>query len=103
MFKAPWDQPPPGSADPDTAKFNAALEAALAGSSRIRLMPLTGLSARRPDGHPGASRDFHGGKVRVQDCVHWCLPGAPDTWVELLAHELGCNSPQLYQPRPARR
>jgi hypothetical protein len=21
---------------------------------------------------------------KSQDCVHWCLPGVPDTWNELL-------------------
>jgi len=102
MFKTPWDTPPPNSADPDTEPFNAALEAALPGGSSLRLMPVTALSVRRPDSHPGASREFHGGKVRVQDCVHWCLPGAPDTWVELLMHELGCNGPELYEPKPTK-
>ncbi|GMP58067.1 hypothetical protein CsSME_00021875 [Camellia sinensis var. sinensis] len=59
--------------------------------SRIRLSALdvTKLSLMRPDGHPGpymyANPFANGIAERVQnDCVHWCLPGAIDTWNEIL-------------------
>lgn len=94
-FKTPWEVVP-YEPDPDTRPFNDALESALVGSN-IKLIRATHLTSLRPDGHPAASRQFHGGHIRVQDCVHWCLPGVPDTWSELLMHELGCNPPEMYR------
>nr|GEV54764.1 protein trichome birefringence-like 2 [Tanacetum cinerariifolium] len=41
-------------------------------------------------GHPSIYRRFHKpikpqvGALPPQDCSHWCLPGVPDTWNELL-------------------
>ncbi|XP_073032365.1 LOW QUALITY PROTEIN: protein trichome birefringence-like 2 [Primulina eburnea] len=41
----------------------------------------------RKDGHPSVYRPDsipETGNVHAQDCSHWCLPGVPDTWNELL-------------------
>ncbi|KAL6005351.1 hypothetical protein ACLOJK_005917 [Asimina triloba] len=47
------------------------------------------LSNLRSDGHPSLHRE-PGTPVPIrQDCSHWCLPGVPDVWNELLyAHLL---------------
>lgn len=52
----------------------------------IRLLDLTHLSEFRADAHPAI---WLGKKDAVaiwgQDCMHWCLPGVPDTWVDILS------------------
>uniref|UniRef100_A0A453MWX5 Trichome birefringence-like C-terminal domain-containing protein n=5 Tax=Aegilops tauschii TaxID=37682 RepID=A0A453MWX5_AEGTS len=44
------------------------------------------MSEFRADAHPAI---WLGKKDAVavwgQDCMHWCLPGVPDTWVDILA------------------
>ncbi|KHN19212.1 hypothetical protein glysoja_041564 [Glycine soja] len=53
----------------------------------VTLLNITSLSAYRIDGHPS----IYGRKTRssrIQDCSHWCLPGVPDTWNELLYFHL---------------
>lgn len=55
------------------------------GAVRLRLMDVTGMMLRRPDGHPG--RYGHGPGQHDGfdvDCLHWCLPGPIDVWNELL-------------------
>lgn len=62
----------------------------LSNKSRTRNMSLlnvTGMTSRRKDGH--LSLYYLGPKVgpvspHKQDCSHWCLPGVPDSWNELL-------------------
>ncbi|KAL9234008.1 hypothetical protein vseg_008932 [Gypsophila vaccaria] len=44
------------------------------------LLDITTLSQLRKDAHPEAYSGLHPGI----DCSHWCLPGLPDTWNELL-------------------
>uniref|UniRef100_A0A2P2IRV3 Protein ALTERED XYLOGLUCAN 4 n=1 Tax=Rhizophora mucronata TaxID=61149 RepID=A0A2P2IRV3_RHIMU len=56
---------------------------------RLEALDVTKLSLLRPDAHPGPYMypfPFANGITeRVQnDCVHWCLPGAIDTWNEIL-------------------
>lgn len=46
----------------------------------VHLLDITTLSQYRKDAHPSAYSGEHGGN----DCSHWCLPGLPDTWNELL-------------------
>ncbi|KAK3446143.1 hypothetical protein EUGRSUZ_A01900 [Eucalyptus grandis] len=47
----------------------------------VYLLDITTLSEYRKDGHPTYYSGDHGG---IMDCSHWCLPGLPDTWNELL-------------------
>nr|XP_043621700.1 protein trichome birefringence-like 12 [Erigeron canadensis] len=51
----------------------------------IELLDLTLMSEFRVDAHPAT---WLGKKDAVsiwgQDCMHWCLPGVPDTWVNVL-------------------
>ncbi|RWW53958.1 hypothetical protein BHE74_00039498 [Ensete ventricosum] len=53
---------------------------------RLVLLDTNHLALLRPDGHPGPYREFHPdiSKKLQNDCLHWCLPGAIDTWNELL-------------------
>ncbi|CAA7056027.1 unnamed protein product [Microthlaspi erraticum] len=53
---------------------------------RMKLLNITAMSALRKDGHPSL---YYAGShspapPHLQDCSHWCLPGVPDTWNELL-------------------
>ncbi|KAK6133477.1 hypothetical protein DH2020_032770 [Rehmannia glutinosa] len=46
----------------------------------VYLLDVTTLSQLRKDAHPSKySRDHSG-----NDCSHWCIPGLPDTWNQLL-------------------
>ncbi|OMO60942.1 PC-Esterase [Corchorus olitorius] len=47
----------------------------------VHLLNITRLSQLRKDGHPSA---FGYGGRRGNDCTHWCLPGVPDIWNQLL-------------------
>ncbi|KAE8680735.1 hypothetical protein F3Y22_tig00111372pilonHSYRG00253 [Hibiscus syriacus] len=46
----------------------------------VYLLDVTGLSQYRKDAHPAAYSGLH----RGSDCFHWCLPGLPDTWNQIL-------------------
>ncbi|WVY93541.1 hypothetical protein V8G54_032629 [Vigna mungo] len=60
-------------------EFNAAREKGL----RFGLIDVTDAMVTRADGHPSK---FKPGNKKVNDCVHWCLPGAVDTWNEFLLY-----------------
>lgn len=47
----------------------------------VKLLDITNLSLLRKDGHPSI---YGLGRPTGMDCSHWCLPGVPDTWNELL-------------------
>ncbi|ONK65776.1 uncharacterized protein A4U43_C06F860 [Asparagus officinalis] len=59
------------------------------GGSRMRMMDITEMFSYRRDGHPGPYRSPDSNKPKegpkAQDCLHWCMPGAVDTWNEILA------------------
>lgn len=67
---------------------NSALTAQTNNTSQFlkyKVLNVTRMTAQRKDGHssiyylgPNANPTHH------QDCSHWCLPGVPDTWNELL-------------------
>jgi len=54
----------------------------------VKLLNITKLTNFRKDGHPSVygKNTMDGKKVstRKQDCSHWCLPGVPDAWNELI-------------------
>ncbi|KAH7572040.1 hypothetical protein JRO89_XS04G0191200 [Xanthoceras sorbifolium] len=50
--------------------------------SGVKLLDITALSQVRDEGH--ISRYSITATPGVQDCLHWCLPGVPDTWNEIL-------------------
>ncbi|XP_047306697.1 protein trichome birefringence-like 34 [Impatiens glandulifera] len=61
-------------------------------SVKIKLLNVTQLSEYRKDGHPSiyrrqwepASKLDRSNPPSYADCGHWCLPGVPDVWNELL-------------------
>lgn len=48
----------------------------------VKLLDITALSQLRDEGH--ISRFSITASPGAQDCLHWCLPGVPDTWNEIL-------------------
>ncbi|CAH9120234.1 unnamed protein product [Cuscuta europaea] len=46
----------------------------------VTIMHITPMSAFRSDAHVGTWGD----KPSLSDCSHWCLPGVPDMWNEIL-------------------
>lgn len=59
---------------------------------KVEYLNITNLSDYRKDGHPSIYKKlFHhlsenqiANPERYADCVHWCLPGVPDVWNEIL-------------------
>lgn len=53
---------------------------------KVKLLNITTMAAQRNDGHPSLYYLGSAGPAPVhrQDCSHWCLPGVPDSWNELL-------------------
>jgi hypothetical protein len=53
----------------------------------LDLLNVTQMSARRKDGHASIyylGPDKGTASMQRQDCSHWCLPGVPDSWNEIL-------------------
>ncbi|KAI3946663.1 hypothetical protein MKW92_043052 [Papaver armeniacum] len=58
----------------------------------VKILNITQLSEYRKEGHPSVYRKHWdtltpkqlSNSARYSDCTHWCLPGVPDTWNELL-------------------
>lgn len=59
---------------------------------RIQYINITQLSDKRKEAHPSIyrkhwkkpSKEELSNPATYSDCVHWCLPGVPDVWNELL-------------------
>ena len=54
--------------------------------TKVKILDITAISQLRDEGH--ISRYSIKSSSGVQDCLHWCLPGIPDTWNELLCAQL---------------
>lgn len=60
----------------------------------VSYMNITRMTDFRKDGHPSVYRkqnlspEERKSPLRYQDCSHWCLPGVPDAWNEILYAEL---------------
>ncbi|CAL0306250.1 unnamed protein product [Lupinus luteus] len=58
----------------------------------VQMLNITQLSEYRKEGHPSIYRKQWEALTEEEisnpktyaDCIHWCLPGVPDTWNELL-------------------
>ncbi|CAM8948804.1 unnamed protein product [Rhodiola kirilowii] len=67
-------------------------------SVKVTFLNITQLSEFRKDGHTSIygerrgkllTREQKSDPKKYADCIHWCLPGVPDTWNEILyAHLL---------------
>ncbi|XP_057979018.1 protein trichome birefringence-like 16 isoform X2 [Malania oleifera] len=54
--------------------------------TKVKILDITAMSQLRDEGH--LSRYGIKGTEGIHDCLHWCLPGIPDTWNELLFAQL---------------
>ncbi|KAH6827460.1 trichome birefringence-like protein [Perilla frutescens var. hirtella] len=79
---------------PYPPKMNV-LEKVLKGmKTRVTYLNITRMTDYRKDGHPSIYRKQHMSEeerrapLHFQDCSHWCLPGVPDAWNEILYAEL---------------
>ncbi|KAF8697850.1 hypothetical protein HU200_035342 [Digitaria exilis] len=83
-----WFDPMFGGVNKEARMVNSEIKEAIAGTD-IQLLNLTYMSEFRADAHPAI---WLGKKDAVavygQDCMHWCLPGVPDTWVDILAAQI---------------
>ncbi|CAN6322164.1 unnamed protein product [Urochloa humidicola] len=83
--------------DPAFARAVEAEVARLAGRGvAVRVLDVTRLSEHRKDAHPSVHRRQWGPPSAAEmaarardpssgaDCVHWCLPGVPDVWNQML-------------------
>eukprot|EP00475_Leptophrys_vorax_P005036 TRINITY_DN13031_c1_g2_i1.p1 TRINITY_DN13031_c1_g2~~TRINITY_DN13031_c1_g2_i1.p1 ORF type:complete len:434 (-),score=30.95 TRINITY_DN13031_c1_g2_i1:253-1380(-) len=71
-------------ADQSAVSFNKQEKTLLKKSTRIDFMDLTYMMALRPDGHV---QKYYGPSKNSKtkwDCLHWCLPGVPDAWSDVL-------------------
>ncbi|KAH7692039.1 PC-Esterase protein [Dioscorea alata] len=90
-----WFDPRNKGVNKEAREVNFLIKEAIDGTD-IRLLNLTHMSEFRADAHPAI---WLGKKDAVaiwgQDCMHWCLPGVPDTWVDILAakiiHDFGAG------------
>uniref|UniRef100_A0A5B6Z6F9 Uncharacterized protein n=1 Tax=Davidia involucrata TaxID=16924 RepID=A0A5B6Z6F9_DAVIN len=74
------------------------LESVLKGmKTHISYLNITRMTDYRKDGHPSIYRKQRRSPLRFQDCSHWCLPGVPDAWNELLYAELLVRQKQKQQ------
>lgn len=56
----------------------------------VKLLDITALSQLRDEGHISHYRTT--AAKGVHDCLHWCLPGVPDTWNEILFAHISATS-----------
>ncbi|XP_039016773.1 protein trichome birefringence-like 14 [Hibiscus syriacus] len=61
------------------------VETAVKGT-RAKILDITALSELRDEAHKSQYHIFS--TSAYHDCLHWCLPGIPDTWNELLVAQL---------------
>lgn len=61
------------------------VESAVRGT-KVKLLDITAISELRDEAH------MSGYSIRptqsVNDCLHWCLPGVPDSWNEILIAQI---------------
>lgn len=59
---------------------------------RVQYLNITHLSGYRKDAHPSIHKNLYRPLTEEQlenpmsyaDCIHWCLPGVPDVWNQIL-------------------
>lgn len=80
-----WFDPRNGGVNKEAREVNLRIKRALANTD-IKYLDLTHLSEFRADAHPAIWLGKKGAvAIWGQDCMHWCLPGLPDTWVDILS------------------
>ncbi|GLJ54297.1 hypothetical protein SUGI_1164940 [Cryptomeria japonica] len=80
--KEPIEDP---SYDPQPTAHAAILKEVLSTTEfPVKLFNISHNSAFRRDGHPSIYTNLNVSGPEHQDCTHWCLPGVPDSWNQLL-------------------
>ncbi|XP_050228640.1 protein trichome birefringence [Mercurialis annua] len=81
------------------------LEKVLRGmKNHVTYLNVTQMTDYRKDGHPSIYRKPNvKSPLLYQDCSHWCLPGVPDAWNEILYAELLLNEYQKRQVQKRQR
>ncbi|KAJ4970076.1 hypothetical protein NE237_003175 [Protea cynaroides] len=75
----------------------------------ISYLNITRMTDYRKDAHPSIYRkqyftdEERRSPLRYQDCSHWCLPGVPDSWNELLYAQLLIKYNQKQQQQQQKR
>uniref|UniRef100_A0ACD5X3R5 Uncharacterized protein n=1 Tax=Avena sativa TaxID=4498 RepID=A0ACD5X3R5_AVESA len=69
--------------------MNAAISSAMRGvrsegRRNARFLNITYMTELRRDGHPSRHREPGTPPGAPEDCSHWCLPGVPDAWNQVL-------------------
>ncbi|CAI7765412.1 unnamed protein product [Closterium sp. NIES-53] len=86
-FNAPYPPTMPIT-DKSAVSFNDIEKRAARASKSVKHMDLTAMMALRPDGHV---QKYYGPAKNSKtkwDCLHWCLPGVPDAWTDVLQQML---------------
>ncbi|KAG0616330.1 hypothetical protein M758_5G106000 [Ceratodon purpureus] len=81
-----WFDPANGGVNSEEREVNHLIRSALSGRQNYVVLDVATMSEFRADAHPSlwlGSKDAH--LVWGQDCLHWCLPGLPDVWVDMLS------------------
>lgn len=66
---------------------DSVIEGALKGT-KVKLLDITAISQLRDEGHISHYTIRGKGNAGTNDCLHWCLPGIPDAWNELLVAQI---------------
>lgn len=75
--------------------------------THVSYLNITRLTDYRKDAHPAVYRAQHLSEeerrdpLRFQDCSHWCLPGVPDTWNEILYAQILINHYKKHKQKTA--
>lgn len=92
FFNGDWnsggtcDSTTPGALEVSKNESSDPVAAGAVKGTNVKLLDITALSEVREEGH--ISRYSIRGTPGMQDCLHWCLPGIPDTWNELLFSQI---------------
>ncbi|KAJ4884711.1 Protein trichome birefringence-like 42 [Raphanus sativus] len=75
-------EPVKGSNYPHTNEGEDIVKSVIRGMAKpVSLLDVTAMTEMRKDGHPSI---YAGGGSSLNDCSHWCIPGVPDIWNQLL-------------------
>jgi hypothetical protein len=53
-------------------------------NNRVVFLNITHMTGLRRDGHPSRHREPGTPPDAPEDCSHWCLPGVPDAWNQVM-------------------
>lgn len=80
-----WFRPENGGVNREEREVNKVIRNVLDGTS-FRVLDVAYMSEFRADAHPAlwlSGKNSH--LIWGQDCLHWCVPGIPDIWVDFVA------------------